>query len=42
MAKAELARLKHGFLSSPEELIEEARNGRMVILVVMVRLTSIA
>jgi len=33
VAKAELARLKHGFLSSPEELIEEARNGRMVILV---------
>jgi 3,4-dihydroxy 2-butanone 4-phosphate synthase/GTP cyclohydrolase II len=33
VAKAELARLKHGFLSAPEELIEEARNGRMVILV---------
>ncbi len=33
MAKAELARLKHGFLSSPEELIDEARNGRMFILV---------
>src|SRR4051812_49970084 len=31
--KAELAHLKHGFLSSPEELIDEARNGRMVILV---------
>jgi 3,4-dihydroxy 2-butanone 4-phosphate synthase/GTP cyclohydrolase II len=31
--KAELARLKHGFLSSPEELIDEARNGRMFILV---------
>jgi 3,4-dihydroxy 2-butanone 4-phosphate synthase / GTP cyclohydrolase II len=30
---AELARLRHGFLSSPEEMIEEARNGRMVILV---------
>ncbi|AQR74615.1 3,4-dihydroxy-2-butanone-4-phosphate synthase [Sphingomonas sp. LM7] len=29
----ELARLKHGFLSSPEELIDEARNGRMFILV---------
>jgi 3,4-dihydroxy 2-butanone 4-phosphate synthase / GTP cyclohydrolase II len=28
-----LARLKHGFLSSPEELIDEARNGRMFILV---------
>ena len=33
MAKAELARLKHGFLSSPEEMIDEARNGRMFILV---------
>jgi 3,4-dihydroxy 2-butanone 4-phosphate synthase / GTP cyclohydrolase II len=31
--KAELAHLKHGFLSSPEELIDEARNGRMFILV---------
>jgi 3,4-dihydroxy 2-butanone 4-phosphate synthase/GTP cyclohydrolase II len=31
--KPELARLKHGFLSSPEELIDEARNGRMFILV---------
>lgn len=31
--QAELARLKHGFLSSPEELIDEARNGRMFILV---------
>jgi len=31
--KAELAALKHGFLSSPEELIDEARNGRMFILV---------
>jgi 3,4-dihydroxy 2-butanone 4-phosphate synthase/GTP cyclohydrolase II len=30
---AELARLRHGFLSSPEELIDEARNGRMFILV---------
>lgn len=29
----ELGRLKHAFLSSPEELIDEARNGRMVILV---------
>jgi len=28
-----LSRLKHGFLSSPEELIDEARNGRMFILV---------
>ena len=37
MAKPEqsspLSRLKHGFLSSPEELIDEARNGRMFILV---------
>lgn len=38
MAKAEntkdnLARLKHAFLSSPEEMIDEARNGRMFILV---------
>lgn len=33
MQKVELARLKHGFLSSPEELIDEARNGRMFILV---------
>ncbi|HEX8300311.1 MAG TPA: 3,4-dihydroxy-2-butanone-4-phosphate synthase [Sphingomonas sp.] len=33
MAKPEIARLKHGFLSSPEELIDEARNGRMFILV---------
>ncbi len=33
MPKAELAHLRHGFLSSPEELIDEARNGRMFILV---------
>lgn len=33
MAKAELARLHHAFLSSPEEIINEARNGRMFILV---------
>jgi len=33
VAKAELARLKHAFLSSPEEIIDEARNGRMFILV---------
>ncbi|AJP73553.1 3,4-dihydroxy-2-butanone-4-phosphate synthase [Sphingomonas hengshuiensis] len=33
MQKVELARLKHGFLSTPEELIDEARNGRMFILV---------
>ena len=30
---AEIARLRHGFLSSPEEIIEEAKNGRMFILV---------
>ncbi|CAN5302020.1 3,4-dihydroxy-2-butanone-4-phosphate synthase [soil metagenome] len=28
-----LHRLRHGFLSSPEEIINEARNGRMYILV---------
>lgn len=33
MSKPELARLRHGFLSTPEELIDEARNGRMFILV---------
>ena len=33
MAKPELANIKHGFLSAPEELIDEARNGRMFILV---------
>ena len=33
MQKPELARLRHGFLSSPEEIIDEARNGRMFILV---------
>ncbi len=31
--QAELARLRHAFLSSPEEIIDEARNGRMFILV---------
>jgi 3,4-dihydroxy 2-butanone 4-phosphate synthase/GTP cyclohydrolase II len=31
--KAEMAHIRHGFLSSPEEVIDEARNGRMVILV---------
>jgi len=31
--KAELARLRHAFLSSPEEIIDEAKNGRMFILV---------
>jgi 3,4-dihydroxy 2-butanone 4-phosphate synthase / GTP cyclohydrolase II len=30
---AELSRLRHAFLSSPEEIIDEARNGRMFILV---------
>jgi 3,4-dihydroxy 2-butanone 4-phosphate synthase/GTP cyclohydrolase II len=29
----ELARLRHAFISSPEEIIEEAKNGRMFILV---------
>ena len=33
MAKAELARLRHAFLATPEEIIDEARNGRMFILV---------
>lgn len=33
MAQPELAQLKHAFLSSPEEIIDEARNGRMFILV---------
>ena len=32
-ANPELARLRHGYLSSPEEIIDEARNGRMFILV---------
>jgi len=32
-ANSELARLRHGYLSSPEEIIDEARNGRMFILV---------
>ena len=31
--RPELARLRHGFLSTPEEVIDEARNGRMFILV---------
>ncbi|WP_242097361.1 MULTISPECIES: 3,4-dihydroxy-2-butanone-4-phosphate synthase [unclassified Sphingomonas] len=31
--KPELARLRHGFLSTPEEIVDEARNGRMFILV---------
>ncbi len=33
MANVEVARLRHGFLSSPEEIIDEAKNGRMFILV---------
>jgi 3,4-dihydroxy 2-butanone 4-phosphate synthase/GTP cyclohydrolase II len=28
-----MARLRHGFLSTPEEIIDEAKNGRMFILV---------
>src|SRR3569623_2813966 len=32
-SKPVLARLRHGFLSTPEEVIEEARNVRMFILV---------
>jgi 3,4-dihydroxy 2-butanone 4-phosphate synthase / GTP cyclohydrolase II len=31
--RAELATLRHAFLSTPEEIIDEARNGRMFILV---------
>ncbi len=31
--RPELARLRHAFLSSPEEIIDEAKNGRMFILV---------
>ena len=31
--RGDLARLRHGFLSSPEEIIDEAKNGRMFILV---------
>ncbi|TPG16657.1 3,4-dihydroxy-2-butanone-4-phosphate synthase [Sphingomonas koreensis] len=33
MPKPNLAHLRHAFLSSPEEIIDEARNGRMFILV---------
>ncbi|WP_408640893.1 3,4-dihydroxy-2-butanone-4-phosphate synthase [Sphingomonas horti] len=33
MAHAEVSRLRHGYLSAPEEIIDEARNGRMFILV---------
>ncbi|NIJ07944.1 3,4-dihydroxy 2-butanone 4-phosphate synthase/GTP cyclohydrolase II [Sphingomonas vulcanisoli] len=32
-SRPELARLRHAFLSTPEEVIDEARNGRMFILV---------
>ena len=32
-ANPEIAQLRHAFLSSPEEIIDEARNGRMFILV---------
>ena len=32
-ANPEVARLRHAFLSSPEEIIDEAKNGRMFILV---------
>ncbi len=32
-SKPQIARLRHAFLSTPEEVIEEARNGRMFILV---------
>ena len=30
---AEISRLRHGYLSSPEEIVDEAKNGRMFILV---------
>ena len=33
MSAESLPRLRHGFLSSPEEIIDEAKNGRMFILV---------
>jgi 3,4-dihydroxy 2-butanone 4-phosphate synthase / GTP cyclohydrolase II len=33
VANAEVSRLRHAYLSSPEEIIDEARNGRMFILV---------
>jgi len=33
MSEPKIARLRHAFLSSPEEIIDEARNGRMYILV---------
>ena len=33
MLEPKVSRLRHAFLSSPEEIIDEARNGRMFILV---------
>ncbi|HEV2567158.1 3,4-dihydroxy-2-butanone-4-phosphate synthase [Sphingomonas sp.] len=33
VANAEVSRLRHAYLSAPEEIIDEARNGRMFILV---------
>jgi 3,4-dihydroxy 2-butanone 4-phosphate synthase/GTP cyclohydrolase II len=33
VANPEVSRLRHAYLSSPEEIIDEARNGRMFILV---------
>jgi 3,4-dihydroxy 2-butanone 4-phosphate synthase / GTP cyclohydrolase II len=33
VANAEVSRLRHGYLSAPEAIIDEARNGRMFILV---------
>ncbi|MDP1027865.1 3,4-dihydroxy-2-butanone-4-phosphate synthase [Sphingomonas sp. KR1UV-12] len=33
MSPAEVSRLRHAFLSTPEEIIDEARNGRMFLLV---------
>ncbi len=33
MLNKQIDRIRHSFLSSPEEIIEEARNGRMFILV---------
>jgi 3,4-dihydroxy 2-butanone 4-phosphate synthase / GTP cyclohydrolase II len=33
VSQPEMSRLRHAFLSTPEEIIDEARNGRMFILV---------
>ncbi|WP_370655258.1 3,4-dihydroxy-2-butanone-4-phosphate synthase [Sphingomonas aurea] len=33
VSPAEVSRLRHAFLSTPEEIIDEARNGRMFLLV---------